>query len=133
MPPQPDNPSKVINCETGYARINRSWLLGRLLRDYEMKMEKDPGPEHKAIAARDMWSSLRIDIFDVEDTGKPMIDWVWGLGWLTIVTQFWDSACAVGEVGRTGNFPHHSEWDGIFSCHWRSTTMERREMGWSKT
>ena len=87
MPSQPDNPSKVINCDTGYARINRSWLLGRLLRDHEMNVEKDPGTEHKAIVASERWTSLRIDVFDVEDSGKPKIDWYWGLGWLTIAVQ----------------------------------------------
>ncbi len=34
MPP-PDIPSIVINADTGYARNNQSWLLGRLLRDFE--------------------------------------------------------------------------------------------------
>lgn len=87
MPSQPDVSSKIINCETGYSRINQSWLLGRLLRDYEMGIERDPGPEHKAIAVNGKWTSLRIDIFDVEDSEKPTIDWVWGLGWLTIAAQ----------------------------------------------
>ena len=87
MPSQPDNYSKIINCETGYARINRSWLLGRLLRDYEIRVENDPGHDHKAIVATGMWTSLRIDIFDVEDTGKPEIDWVWKFGWLIIIAQ----------------------------------------------
>ena len=34
MPP-PDIPSIVINADTGYVRNNQSWLLGRLLRDFE--------------------------------------------------------------------------------------------------
>lgn len=33
--PTPDYACKVINLETGYARTNRSWVIGRLLRDLE--------------------------------------------------------------------------------------------------
>ncbi|KAI9811952.1 MAG: hypothetical protein M1832_000657 [Thelocarpon impressellum] len=33
--PAPDYPCKIINVNTGYTRENRSWLVGRLLRDDE--------------------------------------------------------------------------------------------------
>ena len=74
MPSQPDRPFEVLNNETGRTRIHRYCLLGRLLRDDEKKMEKDSGPEDKALAARGLWSSRCTDIFYVENTGKPMID-----------------------------------------------------------
>ena len=33
--PQPDHSSIVVNLSTGYRRENHSWVLGRLLRDFE--------------------------------------------------------------------------------------------------
>ncbi|KAI9064612.1 hypothetical protein FKP32DRAFT_1648884 [Trametes sanguinea] len=33
--PQPERTSYVVNAKTGYKRENASWVLGRLLRDYE--------------------------------------------------------------------------------------------------
>jgi hypothetical protein len=40
MPPT-DYPCKVINLETGYARTNRSWIVGRLLRDLERPLANE--------------------------------------------------------------------------------------------
>ncbi|KAI9852386.1 MAG: hypothetical protein M1838_000908 [Thelocarpon superellum] len=39
--PDPDYPCKVINLATGYVRDNKSWLLGRLLRDDEAPLMDD--------------------------------------------------------------------------------------------
>lgn len=39
--PNPDYPCKVINAESGYARENRSWMLGRLLRDNEEPLNEE--------------------------------------------------------------------------------------------
>ncbi|KAJ5494364.1 hypothetical protein N7463_010451 [Penicillium fimorum] len=86
MPSDPDCPSKVINCSTGYTRTNRSWLLGRILRDHELTVEKSPGEEFAGVAATQLNVSLRIDIFEVHE-GEPQIDRVWVLGWLVIVAQ----------------------------------------------
>ncbi|KAJ5163385.1 uncharacterized protein N7500_005215 [Penicillium coprophilum] len=41
MPPA-DFPCKVINGETGYIRDNRSWIIGRLVRDFDNWMDKQP-------------------------------------------------------------------------------------------
>ena len=41
MPPA-DFPCKVINGEAGYIRDNRSWIIGRLVRDFENWMDKQP-------------------------------------------------------------------------------------------
>ncbi|KAL9607300.1 MAG: hypothetical protein Q9167_007776 [Letrouitia subvulpina] len=87
MPSQPDSPSKIINCDTSYTRINRSWLLGRLLRDHELEIEKNCGPECELMKANGIYLSLRIDIFDTEDSSRPEIDWIWVFGWFTIVAQ----------------------------------------------
>lgn len=39
--PLPDTPCMVINSRSGYTRDNKSWIIGRVLRDYETWM--DPG------------------------------------------------------------------------------------------
>lgn len=38
MPLSPDCPAIVINTKTGYIRTNQSWVLGRIVRDYEYWM-----------------------------------------------------------------------------------------------
>jgi hypothetical protein len=45
MPSDPDGHSIVINCDNGYTRVNRSWLLGRIIRDHELNVDANPGPE----------------------------------------------------------------------------------------
>lgn len=37
--PAPDNPCKVINGHTGYVRENNSFVLGRIMRDFEVWMD----------------------------------------------------------------------------------------------
>ena len=44
-----------------------------------MNVEKDPNTEYKAIATSRRWMSLRINVFNLEDTGKPKINWYWRL------------------------------------------------------
>ena len=48
MPGIPDCPSIVINCKNGYRRKNCSWLLGRILRDGEMRVESEVERKEKA-------------------------------------------------------------------------------------
>lgn len=38
--PEPDHPVKVYNLDSGYARENRNWIIGRILRDNTLFMEK---------------------------------------------------------------------------------------------
>lgn len=38
MPP-PDYPCRVINAKTGYVRENSSWIIGRIMRDYDHWMD----------------------------------------------------------------------------------------------
>ncbi|KAJ6436690.1 Protein kinase-like domain protein [Purpureocillium lavendulum] len=40
--PLADISCKVINGETGYVRDNCSWIIGRMVRDFEMWMDKQP-------------------------------------------------------------------------------------------
>lgn len=56
--PLPDYSCKVINLESGYARDNRNWVIGRLLRDNEIHMAK------KNEDRPDLGQSLRIAIYE---------------------------------------------------------------------
>ncbi|PQE30982.1 hypothetical protein CJF32_00006020 [Rutstroemia sp. NJR-2017a WRK4] len=104
MPSEPDCPSVVINCSTGYARINRSWILGRLLRDHELAMEGNQGHDYEDLPNTGKHISLRIDIFDIEEAGKPEIDKVWIFGWLTIITQLGISIAPWIQYSNCGVF-----------------------------
>jgi hypothetical protein len=63
--PLPDYPIKVINGQNGYARDNKSWVLGRLVRDYKYWMNKKVKEEVKALI--DMK-----DAFTASRTGQPI-------------------------------------------------------------
>ncbi|KAK1252106.1 hypothetical protein MKX08_003293 [Trichoderma sp. CBMAI-0020] len=104
MPSEPDWPSSVINCSSGYGRTNRSWILGRILRDYELAVEGSPGPEYSDLDATGNKVSLRIDIFQIQESEKPQIDQVWVLGWLTIVAQLEISVIPWIQNGDYGIF-----------------------------
>ena len=106
MPAKPDGESVVINCDNGYTRKNRSWLLERVIRDHELRVQDGPGdeaaklrdPTNKQAAGLSATGpavpvSMRIDIFNLEEnlTG-PSIDLVWVSGWITIILQLVISA-----------------------------------------
>ncbi|PON28913.1 hypothetical protein TGAM01_v202021 [Trichoderma gamsii] len=104
MPPEPDCPSRVINCSSGYGRTNRSWVLGRILRDHELAVEENSSPEFANLSAAGKRVSLRIDIFQIQESETPQIDRVWILGWLTIVAQLVISAAPWVRHGDWGVF-----------------------------
>jgi hypothetical protein len=86
--PEPDIPIQVINCENGYARENRSWLLGRLVGDSEHRvrtksLSHDPPPD----STGDI--SLLIDIFVTkQSTGGGIQDTrTWWFCWAPILLQ----------------------------------------------
>jgi len=49
--PSPDCPCVLINAESGHSRENSSWILGRMVRDFEKWLEdaKSPDPGKKPI------------------------------------------------------------------------------------
>ncbi|KUI62541.1 hypothetical protein VP1G_09659 [Cytospora mali] len=49
--PVADCSCKVINGSTGFVRDNYNWIIGRIVRDFEMWMEED-SPETKPISTR---------------------------------------------------------------------------------
>ncbi|THU81968.1 hypothetical protein K435DRAFT_464847 [Dendrothele bispora CBS 962.96] len=76
MPP-PDYSAKIINADNGYSRTNRSWVLGRLLRDFEYPLPDDIG--------------LSVTVFEAlpmkDLAGVPSVDWHWISGIFVIVVQ----------------------------------------------
>ncbi|THV03993.1 hypothetical protein K435DRAFT_817067 [Dendrothele bispora CBS 962.96] len=75
MPP-PDYPTRAINAENGYGRDNKSWVLGRLARDFEYPLPDDVG--------------LSVTVFEAaqgEIAGVPSIDWFWISGFIVIILQ----------------------------------------------
>jgi len=87
--PAPDYSAKVVNAESGYTRQNKSWVLGRLLRDFEHPLPHDVG--------------LSVTVFEAVHArglaGVPSIDWYWISGVVIIVIQLGIAAipCALSE------------------------------------
>ena len=81
--PSTDCPSLLVNCSNGFVRENRSWILGRLLRDHELKCAIDSRDEDQGGKGE----SIRIDIFSLGPISFPHRDFVWWLGWVVIVIQ----------------------------------------------
>ncbi|KAI1443798.1 hypothetical protein F5Y02DRAFT_428424 [Annulohypoxylon stygium] len=65
MPLNPDCRCKVINGKNGYSRENTSWILGRLVRDYEFWMHSDVSKKTNEI--------LESQIEKLELRAKPRI------------------------------------------------------------
>ncbi|CAN5957291.1 unnamed protein product [Sphagnum jensenii] len=89
--PLPDYPAKVINAESGYSRENRSWILGRLLRDFEFPLNDDIG--------------LHITVFQADEkkeAGKPEKDWYWASGFVVIILQLGIAAIPCGLYNDWG-------------------------------
>jgi hypothetical protein len=95
--PEPDYPCKVINTATGYARENRSFMLGRLLRDQEEPLT-DEALSVKVFKAVDEKNSVKLV------AGKP--DWgkLQMVGLVTIVVQLGVAAIPFGLYGDWGVF-----------------------------
>lgn len=74
--PTVDYPCKVINLESGYSRTNRSWTVGRLLRDLEAK--ELLSSEAMSIS---IYKAVKRRRGDILDPGKTM------LGLATILLQ----------------------------------------------
>ena len=83
----PDYPAKVINASNGYTRDNKSWVLGRLLRDFER-----PLPDTVA---------LSVTIFNASQAphkagGVPSLDWYWKSGFIIMAMQLGIAAIPCG-------------------------------------
>ena len=81
--PSTDCPSFLVNCSNGFVRQNRSWILGRLLRDHELEYDVDSRDEDEGGRGE----SIRVDIFNLGPVSTPDRDFVWWLGWVVILIQ----------------------------------------------
>ncbi|KAK7947835.1 uncharacterized protein PG986_008721 [Apiospora aurea] len=62
--PRPDYPVKVFNLESGYARENKNWVVGRLLRDIEAQVSRERPLQDG--------TGIRISVFEaMENDNKP--------------------------------------------------------------
>ncbi|KAI1075793.1 hypothetical protein F5B20DRAFT_373581 [Whalleya microplaca] len=81
--PTNDNPSILVSCSNGFVRETRSWVLGRLLRDHEIKRNVDTRPAEEGGRGE----SIRIDIFNLGPASRPNCDFVWWVGWAAVFAQ----------------------------------------------
>lgn len=56
--PEPDHPVKVFNLKNGYVRENKNWVIGRVLRDNTMQLNKNRPLRGNGI---------RISVYDASD------------------------------------------------------------------
>ena len=93
MPAAPDLQSVVIDTSYGHARTNQSWILGRVLRDYENYWM--PSPVRQALdavlaKAQRPRAGLCISVFEADpdrEAGRASRDLLWWIGYLVAVVQ----------------------------------------------
>ncbi|KAI6103532.1 hypothetical protein F5141DRAFT_212005 [Pisolithus sp. B1] len=107
--PEPDFSSILINGRTGYARDNHSWILGRILRDFEHWKPQEVGlpleemlksvshksnvgtsKDNKPVPTHRTRAGLCVSIFRADPTrafGVPVADWIYYSGLATAVVQ----------------------------------------------
>ncbi|KIJ28479.1 hypothetical protein M422DRAFT_54610 [Sphaerobolus stellatus SS14] len=110
--PLSDSPSIVINGKTGFVRENRSWVLGRLVRDFEYWMPKEVDKEVNAVleevhkkdtedarkssdynqepVPKCLCAGLCISVFRTSESmrpGIPIYDWVFYSGIVVSIIQ----------------------------------------------
>ena len=120
MPP-PDTSCVLINGKNGYSRENTSWVLGRLVRDFDGWMDGQVKAHLNEMRARrikileDRYKkvltpkemptvvSLCVSVYEAVDTpGSPKADWVWWTGIAAGVIQLGVAAapcCIWGDWG----------------------------------
>jgi hypothetical protein len=109
MPPTLDCPILVINAHNGYVRTNQSWVLGRLVRDFEPsgdgdidEKEKDAIQRLKAegLSEEEARIGLRLSVYRASSTkeaGKPDRDVYWWVGLLISLAQLGMAAIPCGK------------------------------------
>lgn len=121
MPQNPDCRCKVINGKSGYVRENSSWVLGRVMRDFEYwrddaikkkteqllderwdaMREKDPS----AAIKRPRHAGLVVSFYrpsENRDVGVPVPDYVYWSGLVTVVLQLGVAVIPFGLFGDWG-------------------------------
>jgi hypothetical protein len=109
MPDTDNLDTIVVGASSGHARTAKSWVLGRLLRDMDDKLDKEMDGEAPHIppdgvqdpkgisplgqsSQKKPWEALRVSVYRVAerppcDHGVPVLDWVWFSGFVVILVQ----------------------------------------------
>lgn len=97
----------VVGAASGHSRSTSTWILGRLLRDADDRVDREMCQEHAHVppgatgdvpqpqpdkASRPEWEALRVTVYNVDDNpplphGVPVLDRVWYSGVVAIVIQ----------------------------------------------
>lgn len=93
MPAVPDQQTMVIEAKSGYGRTNQSWILGRVLRDFEHHWM--PAQVKSALGimlgeAKSPKAGLCVSVFEADPdktAGRAQRDWLWYLGYLVALVQ----------------------------------------------
>ena len=83
--PSADFRAIVVGAKSGHVRNNKSWVVGRLLRDYEQQAY----PHTTDKTSKD-WESLRVAVYKIvpgSKAGRPVHDWVWYSGFVVVLIQ----------------------------------------------
>jgi hypothetical protein len=123
MPTSPDYSCIVINASNGYVRSNNSWIIGRLVRDFDTWMESatrtrlDEILEEKYLAKlskntdkrintpRPTQAGLCVSVYEVDaskEAGVPDQDMVFRSGFFIAVLQLGISVIPLGLRGNWG-------------------------------
>ena len=93
MPSAPDLSCIVVDVQYGHARTNQSWILGRVLRDYESYWMPDPvrkDLDRMLQKAGSPKAGLCPSVFDADaskEAGRPSKDFLCVAGFLVAITQ----------------------------------------------
>ena len=93
MPPASDVPSIVVDTGSGHARTNQSWILGRILRDFETHwMPSEVRQELEAVLkkAQSPKAGLCVAVFEADPdriAGRASRDLLWWMGYLVAIIQ----------------------------------------------
>lgn len=77
-----------MGAKSGNQRSNKSWVIGRLLRDHEHFASKSKFNPHKVPGSHE---ALRVTVFEVAKSPAPGViarDWVYYSGFAVMVAQF---------------------------------------------
>ncbi|KAK5378695.1 hypothetical protein LTR11_004390 [Exophiala xenobiotica] len=117
--PLPDCACKVINGKSGYVRDNTSWVIGRIVRDFEAWVDQ-PVKEHLAGMIQTRWEQnkkvegadapkppqvgLCVSVYKAEPAkiGSPGYDLVYWIGFATTIIQLGIAAIPCGLFGDWG-------------------------------
>ena len=106
MPATPDLQSIVINADYGHARTNQSWILGRILRDFEnywMPPDVRKALDEMLKKAKSPKAGLCISVFEADpakEAGLAHRDLLWKAGYGIAISQLIIAAIPWVRWGR---------------------------------